>query len=106
MALARFRRKCYVQREKHGARRRLEYQKAEGEGADDRERDRDGGELDLTDVADEDVGDWADAVLANDVEANRSSDQPQFRRLSTQNSLHIAPGSRRSVILHLATVGK
>ena len=53
----RFRRKCYVQRQKHGARRRLEYQKAEGEGADDGERDRDGGELDLTDVADEDVGD-------------------------------------------------
>ena len=33
----------YKEKSMHGARRRLEYQKAEGEGADDGERDRDGG---------------------------------------------------------------
>lgn len=67
-----------------------EYQEAEGEGADDRQRDGDGGELYLADMADEDVGEGGDAVLADDVETNGSSDLPQLGGLHRKDSLHVA----------------
>ena len=64
-------------RERSGKRER-EYQEAKGEGANDGERDGDGGELYLADVANKDVGEGGDAVLADDVETYRSSDLPQL----------------------------
>lgn len=84
-----------------------EYQETEGEGADDGERDRDGGELNLADVTDKDISDGANTVLADDVKSHRSSYRPHLSRLCRQNSLDIDPAPGRSIILfYFATVRK
>jgi hypothetical protein len=71
---------------------------AEGEGADDGKRDRDGGELDISHVADEDVGDGVDPELAQDVESDGPRNLPHLHRLSAEDPPHLPHGPRRRVV--------
>ena len=52
------------------------YQEAEREGADDGERDRDGGELKVSDMSDEHGGDGVGAEVADYGEGYRPTDPP------------------------------
>lgn len=54
------------------------YEKAEGEGGDDVEGDGDGGELEVSDVPDEDLRRGVEPEKAHDVERDRSSDGPEL----------------------------
>lgn len=53
-----------------------DYEEAKGEGGDDGEADGDSGELEVAEVADEDLGRGIRPVEAYDVEGDRRRDRP------------------------------
>ena len=71
---------------------------AEGEGADDGESDSDGRELDISHVADEDVGDGVGPELAQNVESDGPRYLPHLNRLSAENPAHLRDGPGRLVV--------
>lgn len=71
---------------------------AKREGADDRERQRNSGELNIAEMADEDVGDGIDGELAQNVENDRQRNLPQAHGFYPENLLCRLELLHRSVV--------
>lgn len=71
---------------------------AEGEGADDGERDRDGRQLDVADVADKDVGERVGPVLAENVERDWGGDLPHPHGLYPEHRPRLPEASHGRVV--------
>lgn len=71
---------------------------AEREGANYRKRERNSRELNVAEMADEDVGDGVDGELAHSVENDRQRNLPQFHGFSTEHIRRRPELRHRSVV--------